>query len=93
MLLFAMAGELGFVVGDDFFFVVFQFQERDDVVAGAGSGQCVIVDRAKEQALGVYAFVFGHGLEKGKWAFGKLMAGSDDEYLFHDWVIWVLLVG
>lgn len=83
MVLFALTSEQRFVVGDHFFFVVFQFEERDDVIAGAGGGQGGVVDGAKEQSLGVYAFVVGHGVEEGKRAFGELVAGSDDKYLFH----------
>ena len=93
MALFALTGEHGFVLGDHFFFVVFEFQEGDDVIAGACGGQGELVDGAKEQALGVCAFVFGHGVEKGKGAFGKVVAGSNEKYLFHIAVKVTLLAG
>ena len=31
----------------------------------------------------MYPFAFGHGLEKGEGAFGKVVASSYDKYLFH----------
>jgi len=83
MMLFAMASELGFVVGDHLFFVVFQLQEGGDIVAGAGGGQGGVVNGAKEQPPDVYPLVFGHGLEKVEGPLGKLVAGSYDKYLFH----------
>ena len=83
MILFAIVSELAFVTGDHFSFVVFQLQEGDDVIAGAGGSQGGLVNGAKEQSPGMYPLVFDHGLEKGERALGELVAGVDDKYLFH----------